>query len=60
LLKFFDRKFWIAIGIGAVVGLLKANGDLRERVVLVGGGLLAVIVFYEFVIKGFLFAQAAV
>ena len=57
LFKYFDNNFWYLIALGGVGGMLRANGDLRERVTIVGMGLLSVIIFYELIIKGFVLAQ---
>ena len=42
LFAFFDKIFWNIIGLGGVVGLLKSNGDFRERVTMVGTGLISI------------------
>lgn len=57
LFAYFDENFWYVLGLGGVGGMLRANGDFRERVTVVGMGLLSVIIFYELVIKGFILRQ---
>ena len=57
LFLYFDDNFWYLVGLGGVGGMLRANGDLRERVTVVGMGLLSVIIFYELIIKGFVIRQ---